>query len=312
MTTIKEAATDLPAALAQEIDGLLAFLELEKGHARHTIEGYENDLQQFAIYASAELGVREWHTVQGEQAAAWIRSLTGDDYAPARLARKLSALRCMARYLVKERRRADDFTELLDAPKLLRHLPGTLTPEEVTALLEAPSRETPQGLRDRAFLELFYSSGLRVSELCALHLQDLEFDAGFVRVQAGKRGKDRLVPMGGPAIAALRRYIVQARETFVRSRTGSSVFLSNRGTALSRKTVWHWIQVYARTAGIQRPVKPHLLRHSFATHLLSNGADLRAIQEMLGHADIGTTQIYTKVEAERLIEGHARFHPRNQ
>lgn len=306
-------ATDtlsLPPSWGEAIDQYLAFLELEKGRGSHTISGYENDLTQAALFLSQERKLKAWEEVAADDAAAWLRSLKA--YSPASLARKLSALRGLARHLVQEKRRPDDFAELLSAPRRERKLPGTLTTEELEALLEAPSRHSPQGLRDRAFLELFYSSGLRVSELCALELNAVDLDEGFLRVQAGKGGKDRLVPVGSAAIAALQRYLAHGRPSFVRPKTGSALFLSERGSAISRKTVWHWIKVYAERAGIQKEVKPHLLRHSFATHLLSRGADLRAIQEMLGHADIATTEIYTKVESEHLLAAHAAFHPRNR
>ncbi|MCD8482409.1 MAG: tyrosine-type recombinase/integrase [Verrucomicrobia bacterium] len=178
------------------------------------------------------------------------------------------------------------------------------------ALLNAPSAESAQGQRDRAILELMYSSGLRVSELCALTLQHLNLDEQFVRVVAGKRNKDRLVPIGSQAVQALKTYLVRSRPQWIKNHTGSTVFLSQRGRPLSRKTVWYWIQHYARIAGVTVNVTPHQLRHSFATHLLENGADLRIIQELLGHSDIGTTQIYTKVDSKRLSDGHSQFHPR--
>ena len=204
-----------------------------------------------------------------------------------------------------------DFTELVSAPRLSRRLPGQMSADEVEALLEAPSRHSAQGLRDRAFLELMYSSGLRVSELCGLSLQDVDLEEGFLRVQAGKRGKDRLIPVGSRAVEAVQCYLHHGRPNLVKGRTGSDLFLSNRGTAMSRKTVWHWIKQYAGRAGMDPAmIKPHLLRHSFATHLLANGADLRAIQEMLGHADISTTEIYTRVDRQRLVDSHSKYHPR--
>jgi integrase/recombinase XerD len=248
--------------------------------------------------------------VTGEDVAAWLHSLDDKEYSTSSVARKLSAVKHLARFLLAEKMIRNDFTELLSAPKLARHLPDTLSPEEVDRLLEAPSRHSAQGLRDRAFLELMYSSGLRVSELCNLMLQDIDMEDAFIRVQAGKRGKDRLVPVGRKAVEAVASYVRNGRPELVRGRTGSVLFLSKRGTVLSRKTVWYWIKEYARRAGIKKTVKPHLLRHSFATHLLSNGADLRAIQEMLGHADIGTTEIYTKVDRKRIMDAHARYHPR--
>ncbi len=310
MDALEAALGRLPPALAEGLEAFGVFLELEKGRSRHTVEGYLRDLCQCAEFVATKCGRSGWAEVGGDDVAAWLRALGAEAYTPASLARKLSAVRHCARFLLAERRVPADFTELLSGPKLARRLPGALEPAEVDRLLEAPSRHTAQGLRDRAFLELMYSSGLRVSELCALALQDVDLEEGFVRVQAGKRGKDRLVPVGRKAAEAVACYLRQGRPQLVRARTGSVLFLSNRGAALSRKTVWHWIRAYARLAGITKPVKPHLLRHSFATHLLSNGADLRAIQEMLGHADIGTTEIYTRVDQRRLAEAHARFHPR--
>lgn len=305
-------ASVLPPAWADPVDAFFVFLELEKGRSAHTLSNYERDIAQAALFFGKRCGRSQWTEVTSEDAAGWLRSMAGEGYSAASQARKLSALKGMARFLVQEKFRADDFSELLEAPKTRRTLPGTLSAEEVLSLLEAPSRHSPQGLRDRAFLELFYSSGLRVSELCALGLTDLDLDEGFVRVLGGKGNKDRLVPVGRPAVDAVGRYLAHGRPHFVRSRTGSALFLSERGQAISRKTVWHWIKVYAERAGIRKPVKPHLLRHSFATHLLSHGADLRAIQEMLGHADIATTEIYTKVDEARLTGAHAAYHPRNR
>jgi len=311
-SAIDSAIDALPPALADGVDAFGVFIELEKGHSPHTLEGYLSDLCQCAVFLSLTRKLTDWRAVDEEALASWLHKLDGDAFSAASVARKLSALKHFARFLIAENRIQRDFTELLSAPKLVRQLPDTLNPEEVDRLLEAPSRHTAQGLRDRAFLELMYSSGLRVSELCQLLLQDIDTEEGFLRVQAGKRGKDRLVPVGGRALEALGCYLHTARPQLVRTKTGSTLFLSKRGGPLSRKTVWYWIKTYAERAGIDKPVKPHLLRHSFATHLLANGADLRAIQEMLGHADIGTTEIYTRVDRSHLVEAHARFHPRRK
>lgn len=289
----------------------MVFLELERGLSVHTLGAYEKDLLQCAAFLGSR-GSPAWATVEAGEVRAWLNELSGEGLAPSSQARKLSALRTFAKFLAKERIRPSDFTELIDPPKQGRKLPGTLSLAEVDRLLAAPVGPSPQRLRDRAFLELFYSSGLRVSELCAMPLQAIDLEEGFLRVVAGKRNKDRLVPVGGKAVAAIRDYLAAGRPHFVKAHTGSALFLSNRGKPLSRKTVWHWIQAYARRAGIEKPVKPHLLRHSFATHLLANGADLRAIQEMLGHSDISTTEIYTRVDAERLLDTHSQFHPRNR
>ncbi|MEX0325182.1 MAG: site-specific tyrosine recombinase XerD [Puniceicoccaceae bacterium] len=309
--SIDSAIDALPPGLADGLDAFGVFIELEKGHSRHTVEGYQRDLCQCAQFIATKRKKSAWDSVTGEDVSAWLQSLDGADYSAASLARKLSAVKHCARFLVAEKVIRNDFTELVSGPKLARQLPDTLSPEEVDALLDAPSRHSAQGLRDRAFLELMYSSGLRVTELCQLSLQDLDLDEGFLRVEAGKRGKDRLVPVGRQAGEAIQRYLHNGRPSLVRPKTGSALFLSNRGTALSRKTIWYWIKEYAERAGIKKPVKPHLLRHSFATHLLSNGADLRAIQEMLGHSDIGTTEIYTRVDHKRLVEAHGKYHPRN-
>lgn len=301
---------NLPAGLAEGLDAFGVFIELEKGHSRHTVEGYQRDLCQCAQFLAGKCGRQSWKSVTGKDISNWLEVLK-KDLSAASIARKLSALKHCSRFLVAEKMIAEDFTELVSAPRLSRRLPGTLSADEVVALLEAPSRLTAQGLRDRAFLELMYSSGLRVSELCQLALQDIDLEEGFLRVQAGKRGKDRLIPVGAKAVEAVVRYLHHGRPELVRSKTGSDLFISNRGTAMSRKTVWHWIKQYASRAGLDpEVVKPHLLRHSFATHLLSNGADLRAIQEMLGHSDISTTEIYTRVDRKRLVESHAKFHPR--
>jgi len=190
-------------------------------------------------------------------------------------------------------------------------VPGTLSAAEVERLLAAPSGGDAFGLRDRALLELFYASGLRVSELAGITLQQVDLENGFLRV-FGKGSKERVVPVGGKAAEAVRVYLAAGRAQFVKAKTGSASFLSERGGPLSRKTLWYLVQKYAAAAGIERGVKPHQLRHSFATHLLGGGADLRSIQEMLGHANLATTQIYTTVDDRRLVEQHAKFHPRNQ
>ncbi|MBK9991397.1 MAG: site-specific tyrosine recombinase XerD [Verrucomicrobia bacterium] len=299
------------AAFATDIDGYIGFLDLERGLSPHTLSGYQTDLDQCAKFL-ARHGAADWRNVTAGEVEAWIHSLGGTDYTVASLARKLTALRGLSRHLVREELRGEDFTELLTGPKIARRIPGTLTETEVERLLAAPVGGDPISLRDRAILELFYSSGLRVSELGGLMLQQIDLKEGFLRV-FGKGSKERVVPVGGRAVAALETYITAARGHFVKpKKTGSAIFLSERGTAISRKMLWVIVKKYAKRAGIEKPVKPHLLRHSFATHLLGGGADLRAIQEMLGHANLATTQIYTAVEEKRLIDQHTKFHPRNK
>ena len=275
---------ELPPEMEEAVRDFVTSLELERGRSPKTVEAYENDLNQAALFM-ADRGRKTWVQIKRDDAAAWAQELSARGLAGSSAARKLSALRMFARYLVHEGTRPDDFTDLVSGPKLSRKLPETLS------------------------TELFYSSGLRVSELCDLTLQQVDLEHGFVRV-IGKGSKERVVPIGEQAGQAIQNYLDSGRSFFVNSKTGSQFFLSKRGTAISRKMVWVLVKEHTRRAGITKTVKPHLLRHSFATHLLGGGADLRAIQEMLGHADIGTTQIYTAVEQSRLLDHHAKFHPR--
>jgi integrase/recombinase XerD len=299
-----------PQGFLEPIEAFLSFISLERGLSGHTIAAYRRDLDQAAAFL-ARRGAADWKSVSAAQAGEWVHSLSTARYTVASLARKLSALRTLARFLVREKIRDDDFTALLSGPKPARKMPHTLTETEIAQLVAAPSGGDPRALRDRALLELFYSSGLRVSELAALKLQQVDLGQGFLRV-FGKGAKERVVPVGGKACDALAVYLVSGRPHLVKPKTGSQFFLNNRGTALSRVALWMIVKKHARRAGITKNVKPHALRHSFATHLLTGGADLRAIQEMLGHASISTTQIYTAVEPQRLLDHHAKFHPRNR
>ncbi len=299
-----------PGKFAHEIEEYLALIGLERGLSPHTLAAYRRDLDQAAQFFSGR-GVTDWRSLAPAQAGEWIHSLSGANYAVASLSRKLSALRMLARHLVREKVRDDDFTALLSGPKMVRRMPHTLSVDEVARLVAAPVASDPLSLRDRALLELFYSSGLRVSELAALSLQQVELGQGFLRV-FGKGSKERVVPIGSKALDALTVYLSAGRPHLVRPHTSSHFFLNHRGRGISRVALWMIVKKHAKRAGITKNVKPHALRHSFATHLLTGGADLRAIQEMLGHASIATTQIYTAVEPQRLRSHHAKFHPRNR
>ena len=302
--------SEAPEQLVEAIEGFLGFISLERGLAKNTIAAYRRDLDQAAKYFVRH-GTTDWRSLTAVRAAAWVHSLSRARYSPASLARKLTALRMLARHLVREGIREDDFTTLLAGPKLARRIPQTLSEDEVSRLLAAPQAGDARALRDRALLELFYSSGLRASELAGLMLQQVDLEHGFIRV-FGKGSKERIVPVGGQARAALAAYLSAGRPGLVKAGTGSQFFLNPRGQALSRVALWMIVKKYAQRAGITKNVKPHALRHSFATHLLGGGADLRAIQEMLGHASISTTQIYTAVAPQRLVDHHAKFHPRNK
>lgn len=304
----KDLLDQIPVAFTEPLESFLAWLELERGLSANTLSAYTRDLVQCVEFL-VEAGVADWQQVASADVAAWTASLSRAGFARSSQARKLSALRMLAKHLVRENVRKDDVTELLGSPKLSRDLPDVLTREEVERLLNAPSAVSPHGLRDRAILELFYSSGLRVSELCGILLQSINLDEGYVRV-FGKGSKERIAPIGSAAVQAVRDYLVGGRPHLVKARTGSEVFLSQQGRAISRKMIWVLVKEHAKRAGIKKPIKPHLLRHSFATHLLEGGADLRVIQEMLGHADISTTQIYTSVQSQRLVDEHALYHPR--
>jgi integrase/recombinase XerD len=300
----------VPGGLQLPIDQFLAWLALERGLAENTLEAYGNDLLQCAEFLLVS-GESDWQTVSAESLRKWIVRLSEQGFAVTSLARKLSALRMLARYLVKEAIRADDFSEQVVRPRFRRDLPEVLSRQEVLTLLQSVPRNDPQGLRDYAMIELFYSSGLRVSELCGLLLQSVRIEEAYLRVH-GKGAKERVVPMGSKAVAAIEAYLTAGRPAMVKAKTGSALFLSRLGRPISRKTIWVLLRRYAQMAGIRKKVKPHGLRHSFATHLLEGGADLRVIQEMLGHASIATTQIYTAVEVERLLDEHALHHPRNR
>ena len=299
-----------PVDFADEIDRYLGYVELEKGLSRNTAQSYESDLRQAAHFLKKK-GASDWSEVSSKQLTAWLHWLSDQNFSASSQARKLSAIRMLFRHLKKEAVRGDDPTELLAGPKSRRKLPDTLSTTDMDKLLSMPMGGDAYAIRDRAMLELFYSSGLRISELSGLALQQVDLENGFVRV-FGKGSKERVVPLGARAREAISIYLESGRSRLVKARTGSELFISERGKAISRKTVWVIVKKYASLAGLGKAVKPHLLRHSFATHLLGGGADLRAIQEMLGHASIGTTQIYTAVENSRLLDQHAKHHPRNR
>ena len=301
---------DIPDAFVGEVEQFLVWVALERGLSEHTSAGYGNDLAACSLFME-HMGVSGWSDVDAAHVSSWLVQMGKEGMAISTVSRRFSALRAFIRFAIEERLLDDDVTEIITGPTLKRKLPEVLSIEEMERLLAVPSRHDPQGLRDLAIIELFYSSGLRVSELCGLMLNQLILDEEVIRV-FGKGSKERFVPLGRSALKALRDYLTVARPAFVKPKTGGGVFLSNRGIPISRKTVWVMLKKAAETAGIAKNVKPHILRHSFATHLLAGGADLRAIQEMLGHADIATTQIYTSVDHERILDEHARFHPRGQ
>lgn len=302
-----EPSLALPSPFEADLSGFLSWVQLEKGLARNTVTSYEADLIQCADSLFSQ-GVPNWREARIEHLSKWLSTLTQEAYAVSSLSRKLSAVRMLAKYLVGEGVLKEDFTELMINPKKPRSLPDYLAIEEIESFLRSPDLNTSLGKRDRALFELMYGSGLRVSEICNLPMTAIDVEEGFARI-FGKGSKERVVPVGRHACQAIRNYLHGGRPHLVKDGTGGELFLSMRGKGISRKMIWVLVKSYAKKAGIEKNVTPHGLRHSFATHLLMGGADVRAVQEMLGHADVGTTQIYTHVEAERLLDEHANFHP---
>jgi len=281
---------------------------MERGLSDNTLSAYRNDLNQFALWLEQNQ-VSNLLAVERAQLMAYLALRSEQQRSPRSSARLLSSLRRFYRWCRREHLIGEDPTRLLSAPKLGRTLPDTLSEEEVERLLDAPDCKTSRGLRDRSMLELLYATGLRVSELVALQMHQVNLRQGVVRV-TGKGQKERLVPMGEEAIDWLRRYLQEARPDLVVGDTSEILFLTNRKSGMTRQAFWHLIKRYARQVGIQTPLSPHTLRHAFATHLLNHGADLRAVQMLLGHSNISTTQIYTHVARARLQALHAQHHPR--
>jgi integrase/recombinase XerD len=284
-------------------------ITFERGLSARTVSAYERDLARW-WRSMSERGVGDPGGVSPELIRDWIFGLKEAGLAATSIRRAQSALRTYYRFLLSEGILEVDPTERLESPRVARKLPDFLTRTEVVLLLDAPDPERPLFWRDRAILELLYASGLRVSELIHLPLSSLNLEEAFVTV-FGKGSKERIVPMGGPAVRTLERYLREVRPRLDKGRGGARVYLNARGSPMRRESVWKLVKKSATRAGIAKSVSPHTLRHTFATHLVEGGADLAVVQELLGHADISTTQIYTHVDREYLRDVHRRFHPRN-
>ncbi len=280
---------------------------MEQGVSDHTLSAYGTDLKGLARY------LRQKRLLLPEASRSdlldYLAQRIEAGAKPRSSARLLSSIRRFYRYLLQQRTITEDPSDQIEPPRLGRPLPGSLTEEDVEALLLAPETEEPLGLRDRAMLEMLYACGLRVSELVALAMNQVSLNQGLVRI-VGKGGRERLVPMGEECQQWLERYTRQARSALLDQRVSDAVFVTRRGGAMTRQAFWYLIKRYAQLAGITKPLSPHTLRHAFATHLLNHGADLRVLQMLLGHADLSTTQIYTHVARERLKSLHQKHHPR--
>ena len=292
----------------QPLEQFLQHLVVERGLAHLTVEAYAHDLAGLAAFLRAA-GQEQWSAVTLEDLQRYLEDLEQQGVGPRSRARKLSAVRQFFRFLLRENLTDHTPLEWLDSPKLPKGLPKVLGLEEVERLLAAPDPTTPLGQRDDAMLELLYATGLRVSELVGLTVPQLDLRRGVVRV-LGKGAKERLVPMVFRAVEKIQLYLQHIRPVLLKNQKSQRLFLNRSGTGLSRQGFWKILKGYARQAGLPPSLSPHTLRHSFATHLLWQGADLRALQLMLGHADISTTQIYTHLHTARLQEIHQQAHPR--
>lgn len=290
------------------IQSFIDYLTVERGLAANTLDSYGRDLKQYCRYLEEGLKISA-RDASRTTVVAYLLHLQKQGRTTATIARRLAALKSFYQFLVQERLLADDPTADLESPKQQKKLPRVLTVKEVELLLNQPRTLLPSGRRDKAMLEILYATGIRVSELVSLDVDDVNLNLGYVRC-VGKGNKERIVPVGSAAIRAVSSYLERAREELLREEDERALFVNHQGKRLTRQGFWKIIKRYAREAGISKPITPHTLRHSFATHLLENGADLRSVQELLGHADISTTQIYTHVTRGHLKDVYARAHPR--
>jgi integrase/recombinase XerD len=292
-----------------EIESFIRHLAVERGLSENYQLSTQRSLSEFADWCAKRKQISRAREVGLPLISEYLAERKRSGLAAASIKLIVVALKIFFRFAVAQGFAVKDPTDSLGLPRIERYLPETLNELEVEQLLQSVDVKAPLGLRDRAMLELLYASGLRISELAGAKLENLDLEEGVIRI-TGKGSKTRLVPVGRKACAAIRDYLTQERPRLVRQRSGSEIFLSARGSRLTTARIWQIVKAIARRSGLEANVYPHLLRHSFATHLLGNGADLRIIQEMLGHADISTTQVYTHVDQHRLKAVHHRFHPR--
>ncbi|BBO80004.1 tyrosine recombinase XerD [Desulfosarcina ovata subsp. sediminis] len=292
----------------QRVEQYLAFLTVEKGLSKKTISAYTTDLVRFGRFIEQQQ-IASVGRIDTAMVLKYLIELRQAGLGARSRARHLVSLRGFFKFLTQEKIIDQNPAQRIDLPKTGLQLPDVLTVADVEALLSAPDSAKPEGLRDTAMLEMLYGAGLRVSELIGMEINAVNLDAGFVRV-FGKGSRERVVPVGRVALAAIRNYLAHARPVLLKARTCSALFVTRRGSAMTRQGFWYLIGRYGRQCGLKQKITPHSLRHSFATHLLEGGADLRAVQMMLGHADIATTQIYTHVAQRQLLAAHKKYHPR--
>lgn len=290
------------------LTNFLNYLAVEKGLALNTLVSYRFDLKDFLSYCFKKK-INPVKQASRQTVQAYLLKLHRENRTPATISRHLAAVRSFYRFLFNEGNIAVDPTDYLESPRPVQHLPQVLTFQEVEVLLNQPSVAKPAGLRDKAMLELLYATGMRVSELTSLDLEHLDLEHGFV-LALGKGSRERIIPLGSVAARYVSLYLAQGRAKLLKNKKTKTLFVNQRGTRLTRQGFWKIVKKYARLAGIKKEIAPHTFRHSFATHLLENGADLRSVQELLGHVDIATTQIYTHLTDVRLRKVYDRTHPR--
>ncbi len=300
--------------MKEEINSFLNYLTVEKGFSVNTLDAYRNDLQQLASFAGEEAAkqglISSWENFSRQVMLSYMLNLKERNYAATTIARKVAATRSFFGFLKSEGTIKTDPTENMSSPSVGKSLPRPITISQVRQLLEQPAKlNTVEAKRDKAMLELLYASGMRISELVNLNLGDVNTDEGFVKC-FGKGHKERIVPIYEQAARSVQEYIAETRPKLAHKKDGVALFLNPRGDRLTRQGFWQKLKEYARAAGLGTRVSPHTLRHSFATHMLSGGADLRAVQELLGHANISTTQVYTHLTSEHVRRTYERSHPR--
>jgi len=289
-------------------DAFLNYLSVERGLSRNTILSYQGDINAYIDFLKGA-HTDSFSLTTRNNITDFMFSQKDKGLASNSVARRLAAIKAFYRFLVRERILKADPSNLIDSPRLWKKIPQTLSTNEVNALLDQPNIRNKQGIRDRAILETLYATGMRVSEAVNLKTGNVNLDVGFLRC-IGKGNKERIIPLGKKAISSIKRYLQLSRPQQLKNKENDSLFLNRFGKKISRQSLWKLIKRYAKEARIKKPIRPHILRHSFATHLLERGADLRSVQEMLGHANISTTQIYTHISKERLKAIHKMFHPR--
>ncbi len=293
----------------QLLDSFLSYLAVEKGLSKNTLESYGRDVRKFVLFLE-ENKVTTAHDIKYGVILDFLSDFKKQGFSDTSTVRCIVSIKQFFKYLLVEKIIIEDPTSQIRTPRMKKSIPGVISLDEVEKVLASPDESTPEGIRDTAMLEVLYATGIRVSELIGLKLNDVNFEMGFIIVY-GKGSKERIVPMGDKALEKLKPYMESSRPALLKTRESKALFVTRRGKGMTRQGFWKLIKNHALSSGVTKNISPHTLRHSFATHLLERGADLRSIQIMLGHSDISTTQIYTHVESERLKVIHKKYHPRS-